>query len=367
MITRLYVDNYRCLSNFEVRFDRAEVLVGDNGTGKSTALRVVDLLRRLATDPLLDLAEHLGPDSTTRWDTRSAQRFELDLSIDSSRYRYAVGVDEARPGGPPRIVSEAVLRDGQPLFTRDLERVRFHRSASAVEFDLPVGSHHGFFAFLDPQPGADELTRVRDALSRIVVLALDPRHMEAESTSEAARLSVDGSNFSAWYRGFSSAHLGSQAALFAALAEPVPGLSGLQFESLGRIKRLVARFAHRSTRYALGFDELSDGQRALVVLYALSAQMQDEPMMLFIDEPAAHLALGELQPWVVDAVEAVAERGQLVLASHHPDLIDYLAARKATLFTRDSGGPVKTELLTVDRDAGLSASDVIRMRLYRDE
>jgi predicted ATP-dependent endonuclease of OLD family len=44
MITRLYIDNFRCLVNFELRLDETNVLLGPNGTGKTS---VLDALRRI--------------------------------------------------------------------------------------------------------------------------------------------------------------------------------------------------------------------------------------------------------------------------------------------------------------------------------
>ena len=44
MVTRLYVDNFRCLINFELRLDETNVLLGPNGSGKTS---VLDVLRRI--------------------------------------------------------------------------------------------------------------------------------------------------------------------------------------------------------------------------------------------------------------------------------------------------------------------------------
>jgi predicted ATPase len=44
MLSRLYANNFRTLVNFEVKFDRLNLLLGPNGSGKSS---VFDLLRKL--------------------------------------------------------------------------------------------------------------------------------------------------------------------------------------------------------------------------------------------------------------------------------------------------------------------------------
>jgi len=44
MLTRIHVDNFRCLVNFDLKLDRLNLLLGENGSGKSTVFHV---LRRL--------------------------------------------------------------------------------------------------------------------------------------------------------------------------------------------------------------------------------------------------------------------------------------------------------------------------------
>lgn len=77
MLKRLYADNFRCLENFEIRFGESNLLLGRNGTGKTSVFDVLrkiqDLVvRGLKVDqvfPAHDLsANHL----------RNEQRFEID-------------------------------------------------------------------------------------------------------------------------------------------------------------------------------------------------------------------------------------------------------------------------------------------------
>ena len=47
MLTRLYVDNFRCLTNFELKLDQANILLGANGTGKTSVLTALRRIQRL--------------------------------------------------------------------------------------------------------------------------------------------------------------------------------------------------------------------------------------------------------------------------------------------------------------------------------
>ena len=79
MITRLHVKNYKGLANVDVQFDRLNVLVGANGSGKSS---LVDVLRfiRDALGRSLDSAilDRHGMSAIRTW---SAKGHAFDVSI----------------------------------------------------------------------------------------------------------------------------------------------------------------------------------------------------------------------------------------------------------------------------------------------
>ena len=47
MLERLYADNFRCLTNFELKLDAANVFLGANGTGKTSVLTVLRKIQNL--------------------------------------------------------------------------------------------------------------------------------------------------------------------------------------------------------------------------------------------------------------------------------------------------------------------------------
>ena len=75
------------------------------------------------------------------------------------------------------------------------------------------------------------------------------------------------------------------------------------------------------------FDRLSDGQRALIALYAFILG-GDPHRLLLLDEPDNHVTLPEIQPLLAEMEDECGdELPQIVLASHHPEAIDFLSAR----------------------------------------
>ena len=110
------------------------------------------------------------------------------------------------------------------------------------------------------------------------------------------------------------------------------------------------------------FDEISDGQRALVALYGLIHLASGQGYTLFLDEPDNYVALAEIQPWLMSLEDACGDAvSQAVITSHHPELIDYLGSENGVLLHRDSSGVVTTRRPEVsDSDAaGLKLSELI--------
>ena len=120
-------------------------------------------------------------------------------------------------------------------------------------------------------------------------------------------------------------------------------------------------FEQFGERYELRFDEISDGQRALIALYALVRLGGGQGYTLLLDEPDNYVALAEIQPWLMQLADACGEAvPQAVLCSHHPELIDYLGSDHGILLERESSGvTVAKRLSAMSADGGLKLSEVI--------
>lgn len=70
MLTRIYIDNFRCLVNFEVKIgNNISLLLGGNGSGKTTVFNVLEKLQKFIIGNIRVSA--LFPSSDlTRWGTR---------------------------------------------------------------------------------------------------------------------------------------------------------------------------------------------------------------------------------------------------------------------------------------------------------
>ena len=68
MLQRLYVDNYKCLVNFDLPLQELSLLLGPNGAGKTSVLDVVHALSRLLSEGIRITDADVFPTRTlTRW------------------------------------------------------------------------------------------------------------------------------------------------------------------------------------------------------------------------------------------------------------------------------------------------------------
>ena len=90
------------------------------------------------------------------------------------------------------------------------------------------------------------------------------------------------------------------------------------------------------------FNELSTGQRALVVLYTLLNCLEEDDTALLIDEPDNFVAVEEIQPWLLALRDRIDRGGlQALLISHHPELLNYLARESGIRLFRQCNSPTR--------------------------
>jgi hypothetical protein len=100
---------------------------------------------------------------------------------------------------------------------------------------------------------------------------LNPTRIAPESRVESESLDTDGFNFASWYRHLSQERTEDLPKLFERLSKMLPGFRALKTVSAGKggqKRELVAIFSFGDTesKYEIDFDDLSDGERATIIL-----------------------------------------------------------------------------------------------------
>ena len=326
MITRLYANNFRCLVAFEAAFDSFGVLCGPNGAGKSSVFDALRLLRNLGTGNGVlggNGEEDVPGLEFTEWLDSSVQEYELSFAIDAHKFEYVIHIEQKADFEKPRIIHEKVLCDGSSLFERDLEGVRFQR-ASGDQATFPLDWRQAALAAIQPRGvHISKLKLLQDAIAKLLILRPNPRGMERESKAEARHPDLSMTNLTSWYRSLAQEQEWTDA-LRDALQGVWPDFRSFKLVDAGlNTKALQLRFEPEGSKpILLFFDQLSDGERALIGLYMIRAALETgAARTVLIDEPDNFVGLPELQPWVLAMRELLDDEHQLILISHHPEIL----------------------------------------------
>ena len=363
MLKRIYIDNFRCLVNFELHVDAINLFLGANGSGKSSVFEVLQKIQAFVSGDRKVEGIFKSSDCT-RWQIAPLQRFELEIIGNGGSYKYELGVGHDRDRC--RVEYERLWYDNQPLLKFELGEVQLYRD------DRSEGSQYSFdwsqsiLPSLMPRNDNTKLTWFRERIQRFIIVRMIPSLMADESNQEEMRLNPQMKNFVSWYR-YLSQDQGKVAEIGNILKDVIDGFNSFKFERVSEQNQVLKlRLAGdnnsaKSIEYRLG--ELSDGQKALVALYTMIYGTRSEDYTLCIDEPENFLALPEIQPWLIQLYDFCSEGTlQSLLISHHPELINYLLASPIGYwFDRQSNAPVRVKRISgeVADNSGLPVSELI--------
>ena len=351
MITRLYANNFRCLVAFEAAFDSFGVLCGPNGAGKSSVFDAIALLRNLGTgDGLLGGSGEMDVPRLefTRWTEGTGkesriQEFELSLGVDGHAFEYVIHLEQTADFEKPRVIHEKATCDGKALFERDLDRqklraeVRFFK-ADDSQTGFPLDWRQSALAAIQPRGSIEKLSLLQEEVSKLLILRPNPRSMESESKVEAKHPDLSISNLTSWYRSLAQEQEWTDA-LRDALQDVWPDFRSFKLVDVGlNAKALQLRFEEEGGKpILLFFNQLSDGERALIALYMLRAALDTgAARTVLIDEPDNFVGMPELQPWVLSMRGLLDDRHQLIMISHHPEVLSSSGNANGRYLWRDN-------------------------------
>ena len=360
MLKRLYIHNYKCLTNFNIYFEELTLLLGANGCGKSAVFEVVGKLRDFIRGDA-QVGELFSPTDLTHWSIKPEQHFELEIDIPGGRYFYRLVIEHAPERRFTRVMREELLFNDKPLFAFEDGEVQIYRDDYSKGPTYSFDSGHS--ALAPVTTSYPKLYVFRNQVRRFVTLSLEPKRIRSGSDFDTDRLSDSGENFASWYQGRLQEDPRRVFEAMDHLHDVLPGFVDLRLVQKGSdYRELQAKFSsvgvESSSIYR--FDQLSDGQRALIVLYLLLFA-DDTGRTLFLDEPDNYITLPELQPWFAELEDGCGDTlPQTILISHHPEAIDFLSD-KAVWLGRDLES--HTRILDVKNDTMLKISELYAQEL----
>jgi energy-coupling factor transporter ATP-binding protein EcfA2 len=366
MLKRIYIDNFRCFVNFEYKPERKQLLLGANGSGKSSLLDAVRFLKRLlkgTENPFL-------ASTRTRWLDLPKQILEIEALLDGAEYVYRVENTFEADSPVSKVNFESLKASGETVFEQVGGRVHFFGMGPGAPSVLPWKTTNSslYLARLSNS----HVDRFLGWIDHVHCLYVDayPDAMDDTAEGEDILPADELENLADWYRHLAQADLEAVVAAMNSLREVLDGFVTLQLEQAGIGSRVLrASFDQPGGKKATySLSELSDGQRQLIALYLVLHVLIARGETIFLDEVTNHVALREIQPWLLAAEAAVDDsKGQLILISHHPEILNQWAQEDGLRFFREENGHVRTEKFKTDYDGLLLPSELIARGWENDE
>jgi predicted ATPase len=342
MLTRVYIDNFRSFVNFEYRPGRKQLLLGANGSGKSSLL---DVIRHVKW--FIQGDENPFTQSTrTRWQDKPLQVVEIEALLDEKKYEYRVEIRFASETRQPSVNLEQLKVSGAPVFELANGEIHFFANNSSQATAVPLETARS--ALHLSQLSNSYVRRFVEWMESVHCFRIDeyPEAMDESADREERDPDDELENLAGWYRHLVQAYPEENVKFLDCVKDALSGFQTLRFSSdEDGTRRLRADFTAPSrmgVNYAI--SELSEGQRCLLALYMILRFLITKGHTVFIDEPDNFIALREIQPWLMAAEIAVDDHdGQLILISHHPEILNQWAAKYGLRFFREDNGHVRVE------------------------
>jgi len=334
-ITRVRLRHYRSIAACDVSLGRMALLVGANGSGKSSFL---DSLR-LVSDSLQTTLDHALRDRggiaevrrrATGHPTHLGIKLDFQLTEGVGSYGFQVA---AVKGKDFRISQEECevqtydspadgadgLWSGPAMFSVRDGRV-VHRTPGLA---LPPPTSDRLF--LVAASAIPSFRDVYDGLSGLNVYNINPDSIRRLQTpDEGDLLRRDGSNIASVLERLLRENPRIKQRIEEYLQQIVHGVSGVERIGLGSFETIAIgqQVAGAKAPWSFQATSVSDGTlRALGVLTALFSGNEDRLSPIGIEEPesALHPAAARL---LLDALRDASARRQVLVTSHSPDLLD---------------------------------------------
>lgn len=343
MIRRLYIHNFRCLENFElpVLGYPSVLLIGKNGSGKTTVGLALEILQRIArgTNRVDDLVK---PKDLARGRADVPMRFEIEVELDAGVHQYSIAFEPSGGGKQLRVLEEKLAVDGKAVFSRDRAQVRLAGVSEEKQAEFSIDWHLAALPIVQERSTNDPLFVFKQWLARMLILRPIPSLISGDSNQETLQPNSQVTDFGAWFSGLLAYAPAAYARIDEYLKQVMPDLKDIKNPVIGKDARsLVVHFSNGSSNSGrslnLAFEDLSDGEKCFMICaLVLAASNAYGPVLCFWDEPDSHLALDEVGHFVLALRQAFQSGGQLIATSHNPEVIRRFSEENTLLLHRRS-------------------------------
>ena len=363
VIKRFYVHNFRCLENFELPVSglSSALLIGNNGSGKTTVGLAFEILQRIArgTNRVGDLVKEKD---FSRGRSDVPMRFEVEVELGAKTFGYGVAFKLPEGFKELRVLEEKLTVDGNPVYTREVSRVHLAETGQAEEAKFLIDYNLVALPILAQRSTDDPLFVFLRWLALTLILRPIPRLILGDSEEATLYTNPQVTNFGAWFSNVVANEPSAYAKIDEHLKQLMPDLKEIKNPLVGKDSRsLIVQFANEQGSALIPFGDLSDGEKCFMICaLILAANATYGPLLCFWDEPDSHLALSEVGHFVLALRRAFQSGGQFIATSHNPEAIRRFSDENTFVLSRKSHlEPTVVRPLKEVRTSGVFSGDLV--------
>lgn len=339
MIKRIYVHNFRCLQNFEFSLsnENAILLIGKNGSGKSTISAVLEILQRIGQG--VNSTDALFKKDDFSFNAHSIpMRFEIEVLLSDRNYKYELALELPENFHSLRILEEKLSINGKAAFERKYAEVTINKNAAKQKAQFSIDWHLVGLPIIFGQSENDPLNIFKNWLSKLVILSPIPSLMTGLFNKPNSEIQKDGSNIGAWLSGL----LGKMPAAYTKIDQYLKQIFDLEDFQIANggveSQNWVVNFSNGSKTLSVNFANLSDGEKCYFLSAIVTAALStNTPIFCFWDEPDNYLSLSEVGHFVLELRKAFKKNnGQIIVTSHNPEAIRKFSENNTYVLERKS-------------------------------
>lgn len=323
-IQKLTLRNFRSIRNETVTFANPLFLVGKNGSGKSNFVDALAFISECMTTPLQSVIEQWGGlgricHLQTPMEAPFVY-FHLDYQLGTNREQQGVYAFALRITPQRNFV---VALEHCNLVRAGENSVWFNRAEDAFTTSIS-----GIQPVLSPQAlampllgGVQDLSPIYQSLAAMKLYQIKPEQVSGiQGQTNATTLRSDGSNITSVLLHLSELTTRGFSRVGELLQSIVPGVSPLEPVFSNGQSVLFFEQEWPNSKAVLEASAMSSG--TLSALGIVSAALQEPaPSLVAIEEPELNIHPGALEA-IADIINVAAQRTQVVVTTHSPDLLD---------------------------------------------
>lgn len=354
MIRSLYIDNFKALNDFTIELKPLTVLIGTNGSGKTTILQALDLMAnftKMDMDTYLEKRNWKPSELKSKTNKKLHMTFRVIFKMGADDIEWTFVLNPVKTKEKINVVSEEIINKTKQkvLLSVDSQGIsRFNFQEDTTEKFPPLNMTSSFLKNIDAQKDKGkfpELAALIEFMSASDSFEqLSTEKMRKSSRGEADTIGMGGEKLAAFIHGLQPEQKRN---LSRRLHKYLPSIDEVDTEVKGRPGwieiKVVEKFPAEEKSVTISPAHISDGTLRMLAISALQETTKATGMVL-LDEIENGINPHIADKMVYDLLEHRGQQ-QIIVTTHSSVMLDYFPPESIIFIWRNGDGVVHNQAL----------------------